>query len=60
MNGQATKAELAADIIEPLTIALGELALGTLLELADGNDEEMHRRRLACAEPFPTCRIKQP
>ena len=43
MNVEAAKAELAAGIVEALGIALGQLALGPLLQPADGNDDDSHR-----------------
>src|SRR4051812_48839831 len=42
MNLEAAKAELAADIVEPRAIAFGEFTLRSLLEAADGNDEQAH------------------
>ena len=42
MNLETAKAELAADVLEPLAIALGELPLRALLQAADGNDEQAH------------------
>src|SRR5262245_22902923 len=42
MNLKAAEAELAADIIEALAIALGKLPFGTLLQSADSDDNEAH------------------
>ena len=43
MNFEAAKAELAADIVEALAIALGQFPLRALLQPADGNDDEAHK-----------------
>ena len=42
MNLEAAKAELAADVVEALAIALGQFPLRALLQPADGNDDEAH------------------
>ena len=39
MNIEAAKAELAADVVEPLAVAFGELPFGALLQPADGDDD---------------------
>jgi len=48
-NFEATKAELATDIVEALAVALGKLSFRSLLQPADGNDENTHARTLTCA-----------
>ena len=40
MNFEAAKAELAADVVEPLAIAFGQFPLRALLQPADCNDDE--------------------
>ena len=40
MDIQATKAKLAADIIEASAIPIGEFPLRTLLKTTNGNDDE--------------------
>src|SRR5215471_11615692 len=42
MDVEAAEAELAADVAEPLLVPLGELALRTLFQPADGNDDKTH------------------
>src|SRR6202008_4617683 len=42
MDIEAAEAELAADVVEALPVALGELALRSLFQPADGNDDESH------------------
>src|SRR4029453_1740233 len=42
VNLEAAEAELAADIIEALAIALGKLPFGTLLQPADSDDDQAH------------------
>src|SRR5664279_305043 len=44
MNFQAMKAELAANVVESLQVAFGQLPLRTLLQPANGNDDEAHTR----------------
>ena len=43
MNLEAAKAELAADVVEALAVALGQFPLRALLQPADGNDDEAHQ-----------------
>src|SRR5205085_11955890 len=45
MNLQAAKAELAADSVEALAIAVRQLPFGTLLQPADGDDDQAHGMR---------------
>ena len=45
MNVEAAKAELAADVVEPLAIALGKFPFRALLQPADCNDDEAHAVR---------------
>src|SRR5260370_10359358 len=42
MNLKAAKAKLAADVVKPLAIALGQFPLRALLQPADCNDDEAH------------------
>ena len=46
MDLKAAEAELAADIVEALVVALGELPLGPLLQTADRGDQDAHARPL--------------
>ena len=46
MDVEAAEAALASDIIEASTIAISEFPLRTLLETANGNDDESHARTL--------------
>ncbi len=59
MNLEAAKAELAADVVESLAIALGQFPLRALLQPADGNDEKAHALKLSCAQPIHTGRVAQ-
>src|ERR1700726_165075 len=45
----AAEAELAANIVESLLIAFSQLALRALFQPADGNHDEAHAHKLACA-----------
>ena len=42
MNLEATKAELAAEIVKALAIAFGQFPFGTLFQPADGDHDEAH------------------
>ncbi len=42
MNLQAAKAKLAAYVVEPLAIALRKLPFRTLLQAANGDDDDAH------------------
>jgi hypothetical protein len=42
MDVKAAEAELAADVVEPPPVPLGELALRTLFQPADGDDDKTH------------------
>ena len=42
MNGELAKTELAADLVEPLEIAIGKLPFGTLLQSANRDDSDTH------------------
>ena len=42
MDIEAAEAELAADLVEALGIALGQFTLRPLLEPANGNDDDSH------------------
>src|SRR5579883_1849968 len=58
VNLEAAKAELAADVLEALAVALGELALRSGFQPADGYDDESHpffRRSRTCL-PDNKCR----
>src|SRR5437016_7443142 len=49
---KAAEAELAADVVETLAIAIGQFPLRPLLQPADGNDDEAHNGtsgKAACA-----------
>src|ERR1700730_17072013 len=54
MNIETAKTKFAADVVEALAIALGQLPLRALFQPADGNDDEAHaehfpvKRRSAC------------
>src|SRR5882757_7680463 len=43
-NLEAAKAELAADVVEALAVALRQFPLGALLQPADGDDDETHTK----------------
>ena len=42
MNLETTKAELAADVVKPVTITFREFPLRTLLQATDGDDVKAH------------------
>ena len=58
MNLEAAKAELAADVVKALAVALRQLPFGALLQTADGNDDEAHTKRFP-AKWKPVCRRKR-
>src|SRR5260370_12186284 len=43
MDLKSAEAEFAADVAEPFTIALSQFPLRTLLQPADGNDDDAHK-----------------
>ena len=55
---EAAKSELAAEIVEPFPIPLGELTFRPLLQPADRNHDQAHALRYPLAAPGPAASVR--